>query len=86
MIKNSLVFLFTIDYALNFLPRNRAIVRINSPPMERCTEFTVCFWMSSSSSQGTPFSYTAIVGNSDRGLHIGYEKNQFALTINEEQR
>lgn len=86
MIKNSVVFLFNIDYALNFPPSNRAIVRINSPPMESFTEFTVCFWMSSSTSQGTPFSYTASVDNSDGELHTGYENNQFALTINKVQR
>ena len=86
MIKNSLVFLFTIDYALNFPPRNRAIVRINSPPMDSFTEFTVCFWMSSRSLQGTAISYTASDSNADRELHIGFENNQFALTINEVQR
>ena len=86
MIKNSLVFPFTIDYDLKFSSSHQVIVRINSPSMERFREFTVCFWMNSSSSQGTPFSYTASVDNSDRELQIGYENNQFALTINEVPR
>ena len=39
--------------------------------------------MSSRSLQGTAISYTASDSNTDRELHIGFENNQFALTINE---
>lgn len=51
--------------------------------MTRLSEFTVCLWMNSSSSQGTPLSYA--VPGKDKELLIEYE-SYLKLTINQESR
>ena len=81
----------TIDYAFSFpvkgtsdyvkMPRKADIPAI--PTMPTLTAFTVCFWMKSKNSQGTPFSYAA--DGQDNELLIEYERS-FYLTIGGSKR
>lgn len=54
-----------------------------SSTSQELTAFTVCFWVSSSNTQGTPFSYAA--SDEDDELVIDYNGN-FRLTIDSEVR
>lgn len=76
------LFLLTLDKALHF--RNKGVddfVRISG--MRSLTAFTVCLWMSSSDSQGSPFSYA--VSGQNNELLIYYNK-YFELNIGGESR
>ena len=72
----------TLDYAFHFPDKGvHDVVKISD--MRSLTAFTACFWMNSSSTQGTPLSYA--VSNSDNELLIEYNGN-FDFLIGGTQR
>lgn len=70
------------DHAFYFPDKGvNDVVKISG--MRSLTAFTACFWMNSSSTQGTPLSYA--VSNSDNELLIEYNGN-FDFLIGGTQR
>lgn len=70
------------DYAFYFPDKGvNDVVKISG--MRSLTAFTACFWMNSSSTQGTPISYA--VSNNDNELLIEYSGN-FDFLIGGTQR
>ena len=70
------------DYAFHFPDKGvNDVVKISG--MRSLTAFTACFWINSSSTQGTPLSYA--VSNSDNELLIEYDGN-FDFLIGGTQR
>jgi len=67
-------FLLNLDYAFNFPEKGvNDVVKISG--MRSLTAFTVCLWMSSSSTQGTLVSYAVGEGNgNDNELIIEYNR------------
>ena len=76
-----LVFFVFLDYAIHFPEKGENVVIINSETPS-LTQVTICVWMSSSHSKGTPFSYAVRNGIE---LLIDYDEN-FQLTIAGEVR
>lgn len=76
-------FFGTLDYAFHFPDQGVTdVVQISG--MRSLTVFTVCFWMSSSNTQGTLFSY-AVSNDDDNELLIEYN-GHFKLVIANERR
>ena len=75
-------FFFTSDYALHFPEKGKKdVVKISG--MRSLSDFTVCLWMSSSETQGSPLSYA--VSGQDNELLIFFNK-YFELDIGGESR
>lgn len=75
--------LVALDYAAHFPDKGvRDFVKL-SGMRNSLTQFTVCLWMSSSSSQGSPFSYA--VSGQENELLIFYNGN-VVLFIGGEKR
>ena len=71
-------FLVTLDYAFNF-PEKGVNDVVKLPGMRNSlTELTLCMWMSSSATEGSPFSYA--VSSEDNELLIDIERH-FELYI-----
>ena len=72
-----MIFLFfptTLDYAFQFPEKGVTdVVKISG--MSRLTAFTVCLWMSSTNTQGTPFSYA--VSDEDNGNELVIDYNRY---------
>ena len=67
----SFFFYVNTDYAFSFPDKGVTdVVKISGMPS--LTAFTVCFWMSSSNTRGTPFSYA--VSGTDDELLIEYDR------------
>lgn len=76
-------FSIALDYAFNFPNKGVNDYVILSEMDSSLTEFTVCLWMSSTSSQGSLFSYA--VSSENNELLIYYDK-YFELDIGGENR
>ena len=74
--------LVTLDYAFHFPDKGVDDV-VKTSGMRSLTAFTVCLWMSSGATQGSPFSYA--VSDEDNELLIMYN-SYFELDIGGEQR
>lgn len=78
-------FFIALDYAFNFPNKGVNDVVKLSGMRSSLTEFTVCLWMSSTSSKGSLFSYALSGSGRDNELLIFYDK-YFELYIGGENR
>lgn len=65
------IILSTLDYAFDF-PEKGVHDVVKMSGMRSLTAFTVCLWMSSTNTRGTPFSYAVSGEGNDNELLIEY--------------
>ena len=79
-----LFFHVTLEKALHF-PNKGEDDFVEISGMRSLKAFTVCLWMSSSDTQGTPFNYATTVSDSGNELVIEFREH-FSLVIDGQHR